>query len=105
MRVDAVASRAVGEASNRERGDVHRDEVKVDSVTILSSLSLLRCWAHNSRATYERKWRHHVGVGSEKLVFEVSTVEGDGAALELEKKLHFFAEPNERNEAAVCRLV
>ena len=34
--------------------DVHRDAITVQNFATVSSLSLLRCWEHNSRPTYER---------------------------------------------------
>ena len=105
MHAVAVAPRVDGEAAGRERGDVHRDEVKIDNVTIVSSLSLLRCWAHNARATYERMWRHHIGKGAEPFTFDVKTIEGEGTVLEREKKLHYFAEATVRDEERVWRMV
>ena len=90
----------------KERADIPRDVITVGNVaTCVSSLSLLRVWAHNSRATCERMWRHHVGEGAKKFVFDVGAVEGDGTALERERKLHYFAEVNVRNEAEVWRKV
>ena len=88
-----VNAEALTTGSGVERGEcveVHRDEITVGNVATVSSLSLLRCRANNSRATYERMWRHHVGESPKKFAFNIKYVEGDGDALEREKKLHYF---------------
>ena len=102
---DARASASGSAAARSERVDMPREAMEAGNLVGASSLSLLRVWAHNARATYERMWRHHIGAGPTAFTFDVSTIEGSGSALEREKKLHQFAEANVRNEAEVWRMV
>ena len=55
-----------------------REALEVGNLVGASSLSLLRVWAHNTRATYERMWQYHVGAGPKAFTFDVSVIEGDG---------------------------
>ena len=82
-----------------------REAMEVGNLVRATSLSLLRAWAHNARATYERMWRHHVGSGPKAFTFDVNVVEGEGSALERERRLYQFAESTMHDEAEVWRKV
>ena len=106
-RVSAVAdaSASGGVVSRAERIEMPREAMEVGNLVRATSLSLLRAWAHNARATYERMWRHHVGAGPKAFTFDVKAIEGEGSALEHEKGLYQFAESTMRDEAEVWRKV
>ena len=61
MLTDDEASGAARNPANAERLDKHRDAISVKKVATVSSLSLLHCCEHNTRATYERIWCIHLG--------------------------------------------
>ena len=103
--VDAGASVSSSGVKRSERIDMPREAMEVGNLAGASCMSLLRVWAHNARDTYERMWRHHVGESPKAFTFDVRAVEGDGTALVRERKLHFFAEANVRNEEKIWRKV
>ena len=103
--VRAGASAIADGDKRSERIEMPREEMEVGNLVRASSLSLLRAWAHNARATYERMWRHHVGAGPKAFTFDVKAIEGEGSALERERKLYQFAESTMHDEAEVWRKV
>ena len=103
--VVAGASASGGVVSRAERIEMPREVMEVGNLVRATSLSLLRAWAHNARATYERMWRHYVGSGPKAFTFDVNVVEGEGSALERERRLYQFAESTMHDEAEVWRKV
>ena len=105
VRTDAGASASGIAVARSERVDMPREAMEVGNIVRATSVSLLRAWAHNARATYERMWRHHVGAGPKAFTFDVKAIEGEGGALEHEKRLYQFADSTMRDEAEVWRKV
>ena len=101
VRADAGASASGSAVARSERIDMPRESMEVGNLVRATSLSLLRAWAHNARATYERMWRHHVGAGPKAFTFDVKAIEGEGSALELERRLYQFAGSTMLDEAEV----